>query len=139
LPFCGYHMGDYFGHWLKMGAKMQKPPKIFHVNWFRLDEDGKFLWPGYGENLRVLEWVLDRCNNKVPARPTPIGFVPTPDGLDLTGLDLAQDDVRKLSDIDRFEWLQEMEGQKLFLQKFGDRLPKEIWHEWEEQNKRLQE
>ncbi len=139
LPFCGYHMGDYFGHWLMMGRKMEKPPKIFHVNWFRVDEDGKFLWPGYGENLRVLEWILDRCNDKVQARRTPIGFVPTADGLDLTGLDLSAQDVNKLLDIDRFEWLQEMEGQKEFLNKFGDRLPTEIWRAWEEQNKRLQE
>jgi len=139
LPFCGYHMGDYFGHWLKMGCRMQKQPKIFHVNWFRVDERGRFLWPGYGENLRVLEWILDRCNEKVPARRTPIGFVPTEDGLDLSGLDLTRQDVRRLLDIDRFEWLQEMERQKAFLQTFGDRLPKEIWHEWEEQNKRLQE
>ena len=139
LPFCGYHMGDYFSHWLKMGGKMQKQPKIFHVNWFRVDEDGKFLWPGYGENLRVLEWILDRCNDKVKARPTPIGLVPTDDGLDLTGLDLTQQDVGRLLDIDRFEWVQEMEGQKLFLQKFGDHLPKVIGREREEQNRGLQE
>jgi len=139
LPFCGYHMGDYFGHWLKMAGKMQKPPKIFHVNWFRLDEGGKFLWPGYGENLRVLEWILDRCNDTVPARRTPIGFVPTPDSLDLTGLDISSHDMDKLLHIDRFDWLREIESQKEFLKQFGDRLPKEIWHEWEEQNKRLQE
>jgi len=139
LPFCGYHMGDYFGHWLKMGAKMKKQPKIFHVNWFRVDEDGQFLWPGYGENLRILEWILDRCNDRAQAQSTPIGFVPMPDGLDLTGLNLIKKEVAALLDIDRSEWAQEMEGQKEFLKKFGDRLPKEIWREWEEQNKRLQE
>ncbi|MGE5279470.1 MAG: phosphoenolpyruvate carboxykinase (GTP) [Deltaproteobacteria bacterium] len=139
LPFCGYHMGDYFDHWLRMGAKMEKPPKIFHANWFRVDENGKFLWPGYGENLRVLEWILDRCNGKVEAQRTPIGFVPAAGGLDLTGLDMTAHDVERLFDIDRFEWIREMEDQKAFLQKFGGRLPRVIWDEWEAQNRRLQE
>jgi phosphoenolpyruvate carboxykinase (GTP) len=139
LPFCGYHMGDYFRHWLGMGQRLERVPKIFHVNWFRLDENGKFLWPGYGENLRVLEWVLDRCNNKVDAVRTPIGYVPKPESLDMTGLRLSGETLKKLFDIDKFEWLQELESQKEFLKTFGDRLPKEIWDEWSAQNKRLQE
>ncbi len=139
LPFCGYHMGDYFAHWLNIGRRLEKTPKIFHVNWFRTDESGKFLWPGYGENLRVLEWILDRCNGTVEATRTPIGHIPTPGSLDMTGLNLSKEALAKLLDIDKFEWLSEMESQKEFLKTFGDRLPKEIWREWEEQNKRLQE
>ncbi len=93
LPFCGYHMGDYFEHWLDMGRRMANPPKIFHVNWFRTDENGKFLWPGYGENLRVIEWILDRCRGEADAVKTPIGYVPTPESLDLTGLDVSREDA----------------------------------------------
>jgi phosphoenolpyruvate carboxykinase (GTP) len=139
LPFCGYHMGDYFAHWLHMGNKMEKQPKIFHVNWFRMDEHGKFLWPGYSENLRILEWILDRCNNTVEAIQTPIGYIPRVQDLDMTGLNLPKENMAKLFEIDRFEWIQEMESQKKFLETFGDRLPREIWSEWEAQNKRLQE
>ena len=91
LPFCGYHMGDYFQHWLTMGRRMAQPPKIFHVNWFRTDEKGKFLWPGYGENLRVIEWILDRCRGEADALQTPIGMVPTPESLDLSGLDISRE------------------------------------------------
>lgn len=139
LPFCGYHMGDYFRHWLDIGKRLEKVPKIFHVNWFRMDKQGKFLWPGYNENLRILEWILDRCNNTVDAVKTPIGYVPTPESLDMTGLRLPNDNLTKLLEIDKFEWLQELESQKEFLKIFGDRLPKEIWDEWAAQNKRLQE
>lgn len=139
LPFCGYHMGDYFSHWLSMEKHMEKAPKIFHVNWFRQDENGKFLWPGFGENLRVLEWIADRCNGKVDAVKTAIGYVPAPENLDMTGLDLHKDVLDKLLEIDKFEWLKEMEDQKEFLNIFGKRLPKEIWKQWEQQNKRLQE
>jgi phosphoenolpyruvate carboxykinase (GTP) len=139
LPFCGYHMGDYFAHWLDVGKRLQKIPKIFHVNWFRVDDNGKFLWPGYGENLRVLEWILDRCNSSIDAQRTPIGYVPTKDSLDMTGLNVTPEILKKLLHVDRFDWLQEMESQKQFLETFGDRLPKELWEEWAAQNKRLQE
>ncbi len=132
-------MGDYFAHWLNIGKRLEKAPKIFNVNWFRTDENGKFLWPGFGENLRVLEWILDRCNNTVEAVRTPIGYIPTLDGLDMTGLSIPKDTLKKLLEIDRFEWLQEMESQKEFLSTLGERLPGEIWQEWEAQNKRLQE
>ena len=139
LPFCGYHMADYFAHWLDIGKRLQKVPKIFNVNWFRVDEHGKFLWPGFGENLRILEWILDRCNNRVAAQRTPVGFVPLPGSLNMTGLDAAKEDLKKLLEVDRFDWLQEMESQKQFLETFGNRLPEEIWEEWATQNKRLQE
>jgi phosphoenolpyruvate carboxykinase (GTP) len=139
LPFCGYNMADYFQHWLDIGGRLQKKPKIFHVNWFRMDENGKFLWPGFGENLRILEWILSRCNNSVDAAKTPIGYVPLPESLDMTGLNLSKEAIKKLIEIDRFEWLQEMESQKEFLKILGDDLPEQIWQEWEAQNKRLAE
>lgn len=139
LPFCGYHMGDYFKHWLEMGKRLAKQPKIFHVNWFRMDESGRFLWPGYGENLRVLEWILGRCNGTAGAVRTPIGYIPTPESLDMTGLNFSREALQKLLAIDRFEWLKEMDSQKEFLEMLDDRLPPEIWEEWGAQNKRLQE
>ena len=101
LPFCGYHMGDYFEHWLTMGKRMNRPPKIFHVNWFRTDEQGKLLWPGYGENLRIIEWILDRCRGEADAVKTPIGYVPTPESLDLTGLDISREALDKLFAVNR--------------------------------------
>ncbi|MGH9563415.1 MAG: phosphoenolpyruvate carboxykinase (GTP), partial [Terracidiphilus sp.] len=91
LPFCGYNMGDYFGHWLEMGSKLKNPPRIFHVNWFRRGADGKFLWPGYGENVRVLKWMLDRIEGRAQAAETPIGNVPTPESLTLDGLSISRD------------------------------------------------
>jgi len=137
IPFCGFHMGDYFQHWLEMGRRMSRPPKIFHVNWFRQDEDGNFLWPGFGENLRVIEWILDRCRGDAEAAKTPIGYVPTPESLDLTGLDISRDDLDKLFAIDRDAWYQETEGIATFFQKFGDRLPKELWGQLEALRLRL--
>jgi len=139
LPFCGYNMGDYFRHWLGIGKRLEKMPKIFNVNWFRVGKDGKFLWPGYSENLRVLEWILDRCNDRAQVVKTPVGYVPAQESLDLTGLNINKEALKELFSIDKFDWIQEMESQKEFLSIFGDDLPEEIWHEWEEQNKRLQE
>ena len=126
LPFCGYHMGDYFAHWLNMGRNMTDPPKIFNVNWFRQDDNGKFLWPGFGENLRVLEWIIDRCNGKAGAMETAIGHVPTPDSLDLSGLDISEEAMQELLAVDREEWHQETDGITEFFKKFGDRLPGEL-------------
>ncbi len=137
LPFCGYNMGDYFAHWLEMGQRMSRPPKIFHVNWFRQDEDGNFVWPGFGENLRVIEWILDRARGDADAVKTPIGYVPTPDSLDLTGLDLATEEFEKLSSIDREAWYRETEEVVAFFQKFGDRFPKELWEQLEALRLRL--
>lgn len=137
LPFCGYNMGDYFAHWLNMGKKMKRPPKIFHVNWFRVDEKGRFMWPGYGENLRIIEWILERCNGKVLARKTPIGYVPKPADIDMTGLNLPKDVMQKLLTIDKREWQKEAKDIAQFLKKFGARLPKEILQEYHALTKRL--
>ena len=137
LPFCGYNMADYFSHWLDMGHRISKPPKIFHVNWFRTDDKGKFLWPGYGDNVRVLEWILARCKDQGKAARTPIGHVPTEDGLDMTGLDMHRDGMNELLRIDTEDWLEELEQHKLFFETFGSRLPKEMWRQYQELEKRL--
>ena len=125
LPFCGYHMGDYFAHWLKIGQRSSaaKLPKIFYVNWFRQDENGKFLWPGYGENSRVLKWVFERCDGKVHAQETPIGRLPNPVDLDTKGLDLPAEKLAKLLSVDIEGWLAEVPRIKEHFAKFGDRLP----------------
>jgi phosphoenolpyruvate carboxykinase (GTP) len=128
LPFCGYNMADYFKHWLTMGKRMIKPPKIFSVNWFRTDEDGQYMWPGYGENLRVLEWIFARCNNEIPAVETPVGYVPRLEDIEMKGLDLSAGVMEKLLDVNKEEWTHELEEQKKFLSLFGAKLPKELWH-----------
>ena len=125
LPFCGYHMGDYFRHWLDMGKKMSNPPKIFNVNWFRTDDDGNFIWPGFGDNLRALLWALDRCEDKVGASETPLGFVPRPEDLDLTGIDISEEALNELLTVDKETWKKELEGIKDWYAKF-DHLPKEL-------------
>jgi len=137
LPFCGYNMGDYFGHWLRMGQKLTNPPQIFRVNWFRMNAEGKYLWPGFGENLRVLRWVLGRVHGEVGAAETPIGYLPHPSGIDVTGLDVTPDTLRELLTVNRKEWLEVMAGQKEHLQKYGNRMPKEIWQQCEALEKRL--
>jgi phosphoenolpyruvate carboxykinase (GTP) len=139
LPFCGYNMADYFKHWLEMGKKMSKQPKIFHVNWFRTDENGKLLWPGFGENLRVLEWILERCNNKVDAVNAPIGYIPKPSDIDMTGLQLPEGNLEKLLTIDKKEWLEELKVIKTFFKQFKKDLPLELWQEYEELNNRLRD
>lgn len=129
LPFCGYNMGDYFGHWLATGRRLSKPPKIFHVNWFRKGPTGKFLWPGFGENIRVLAWMLARVDGTGPFVETPIGVVPSGSALDLTGLDLGPEQTDRLLAVDAAEWLEETGRNAQFLAKFGERLPKELLHE----------
>ncbi|MCF7838365.1 MAG: phosphoenolpyruvate carboxykinase (GTP) [Candidatus Marinimicrobia bacterium] len=124
LPFCGYHMGDYFAHWLAMGDRLgAQAPKIFYVNWFRKDAGGRWLWPGFGENSRVLKWMCERVDNAVGAQETPIGSLPQPQDLDLTGLDLASQDLAELLKVDRSAWLAELPQIEAFFAKFGDRLP----------------
>ena len=137
IPFCGYNMGDYFKHWLSMGKKLAHPPRIYNVNWFRQDEKGKFLWPGYGENLRVLKWVIDRCFERVDAEKTPIGFVPRPGDINTDGLDISAETMKGLLGIDRTQWKEELKGLREFFEKFGDRLPDEIWTEFHALEKRL--
>jgi len=124
-PFCGYHIGDYFNHWLSVGKKSSpnKLPQIFHVNWFKKDKDGKFLWPGFGENLRVLKWIFERTDNKASAVQTPIGYVPPPDGLDLSNLSVSPAMMTELLKIDPNEWLTEVTRYKEFHSIIGDRLP----------------
>lgn len=126
LPFCGYNMGDYFKHWIEMGKKIPNQPKIFHVNWFRRGDEGEFLWPGFGDNLRVLNWILDRCDGKVDAVETPIGYLPKKEDLDLSGLDIADEVVDELLSVKKEYWVEDIAGQKEFFAKFGDKLPQEI-------------
>jgi phosphoenolpyruvate carboxykinase (GTP) len=139
LPFCGYHMGDYFAYWLKIGqtADATKLPKIFYVNWFRQDEHGRFLWPGYGDNSRVLEWVFDRCAGKAPAIDTPIGRLPQAADLDTEGLKISHEDLARLLSIDVDGWLAEVPRIKEHFAKFGDHLPEGLRHEVVELEKRL--
>jgi len=137
LPFCGYNMADYFRHWLNMGRRMARQPRIFHVNWFRTDDKGKYLWPGFRENLRILEWILDRCNNKVGAVETPIGYVPYIADIDLTGLHLPEGALDKLFEVKNKEWLEELNGIKNFFREFKKNLPDELWQEFEHLHTRL--
>jgi phosphoenolpyruvate carboxykinase (GTP) len=140
LPFCGYHMGDYFAHWLNIGAgaDQSKLPKIFYVNWFRQDKNGKFLWPGYGENSRVLKWIFQRCDGKVHAKETPIGRIPDVADLDTTGLDIKGAHVEELLSVDIEGWLAEVPLIREHFAKFGDRLPKGLQDEITALEKRLQ-
>jgi phosphoenolpyruvate carboxykinase (GTP) len=126
LPFCGYNMADYFGHWLRMGQAVSRPPAIFHVNWFRQDASGKFLWPGFGQNLRVMLWMIERIAGKAKGRETPIGIVPTPDALHLDGLDLSKAALDELLKVDRDEWADEVPEIRAFFDRFGARLPGEL-------------
>ncbi len=126
LPFCGYNINDYFRHWLEIGRQMTAPPKIFHVNWFRKDENNNFLWPGYSENLRVLEWIIARCQGKEDAIKTPIGYLPVPTSLDITGLDLSSKVLDDLFRIDPDEWQEELKSQNEFFEQIGNNLPQEI-------------
>ena len=127
--FVGYDMGDYWGHWLDMGKMIPNPPKIFHVNWFRTDDEGHFIWPGYGENMRVLMWILARCEGKVDAKKTPIGYVPFVKDLDLEGLDLDEKVVEGLLDVDAKLWLEDVAGIREFYAQVGSRVPKELYDE----------
>jgi phosphoenolpyruvate carboxykinase (GTP) len=138
LPFCGYNMADYFAHWLEMGKKIAKPPKIFHVNWFRKSADGKFLWPGYGENVRVLKWILERVEGRGAAQETPIGYVPAKNGLTLDGINISDEALNELLRVNPEDWDAEMEDSKQFLGKFGGRLPRQISEEHEKLARRFQ-
>jgi len=129
LPFCGYNMGDYFGHWLAMGKRLTHPPKIFRVNWFRVSPEGKFIWPGFGENIRVLRWMIDRVNGKGEAVETPLGFLPTPAALGADDLPIPKEEWDILLSVSREEWLTQVKKEEQFLGQFGDRLPSELFEE----------
>jgi len=129
LPFCGYNMADYFQHWLDMGRKTPRAPKVFHVNWFRRGADGKFLWPGYGENVRVLKWILERVEGRGEAQETPIGYVPARGGLTLDGLSVTHTAMDELLSVNKADWEPELADTKQFFEKFGERLPKELLEE----------
>ena len=129
-PFVGYNMGDYFQHWLDMGHKIPNAPKIFHVNWFRTDDEGHFIWPGFGDNMRVLDWILARCEDKVDARETAIGYVPYAKDINIEGLnDISVDTVEELLSVDKASWLEDVENIKAFYAQVGDRVPKTMYDE----------
>ncbi len=129
LPFCGYNVADYLDHWLSMGRRLVTPPRIFHVNWFKTGADGKILWPGFGDNVRVLDWIVERVAGRAPARSTAIGNLPTTESLDVSGLELPREHLEALLSVDPQSWLAEVEQNGAFLSKLGDRLPEALWNE----------
>ena len=136
LPFCGYHMGDYWQHWLDMGKKIPKPPKIFNVNWFRTDEDGHFAWPGFGDNMRVLQWIISRADNEIGAAETALGYEPNTHDIDMEGLDMSMYDMRRLLSVDRDLWLKECEDARAYYEKIG-KVPPELYSELDALEMRL--
>ena len=136
LPFCGYHMGDYWQHWLDMGKKIPKPPKIFNVNWFRTDEDGNFAWPGFGDNMRVLQWIISRADNEIGAAETALGYEPNTHDIDMEGLDMSMYDMRRLLSVDRNLWLKECEDARAYYEKIG-KVPPELYSELDALEMRL--
>jgi len=140
LPFCGYNMADYWAHWLNMGKKQgAKMPKIYYVNWFRKNEAGKFMWPGFGENSRILKWVFERCNGTADAIETAIGNMPTLDGIDFSGLDMSEEDIAALLRVDTDGWLAELAGIEEYYATFGDHLPDELTHQVNALRERLED
>jgi phosphoenolpyruvate carboxykinase (GTP) len=131
LPFMGYNVGDYFQHWLEMGKKLgAKAPKIFHVNWFRRDKTtNKFLWPGFGENLRAIQWALERCEGQAGATETAMGHVPTPEAINTAGLNLTPDAVKAILEVNAADWGEDLTDQRAFFDKIGSRLPRELRQE----------
>ena len=136
-PFVGYDMGDYWAHWLNMGKVIKNPPKIFHVNWFRTDDEGHFIWPGFGDNMRVLMWILDRCEGKVDAVETAIGYLPHAEDINIEGLDIDIETVRGLLSVDKELWLDDCKGIREFYKQVGDRVPAEMYEELEALEARL--
>ena len=128
-PFCGYNFGDYWRHWLSFADRSDKLPRIFHVNWFRQDEDGNFLWPGFGENLRVLKWIIDRCEGRVGARETPVGYLPEDGAIDTSELGISREAMTALTSIDVERWKLENRHFADYLDEFGDRVPQALRNE----------
>ncbi len=139
LPFCGYNMGDYFRHWLEVGRRLAHPPRIFRLNWFMRGDDGRFLWPGFGENLRVLQWVIDRCRGTGRATESPIGLLPAPGVLDVEGLDLSPAAMDRLLAVDHQGWIDALKSQEEFFARFEDRLPEEMRREHDALERRLRD
>jgi phosphoenolpyruvate carboxykinase (GTP) len=137
LPFCGYNMGDYFAHWIEMGKKIPNAPKIFNVNWFRQNDSGEIIWPGFGENMRVLMWILDRCEGKAKAVETAIGYEPIAEDINLEGIDISLETLKGLLEVDPAIWKEDVAGIKAFYKQFGDTLPKELAKQLENFEKRL--
>ncbi|MEE9229092.1 MAG: phosphoenolpyruvate carboxykinase (GTP) [Acidobacteriota bacterium] len=137
LPFCGYNMADYWRHWLEVGSRLEHPPRVYRVNWFRTGEDGHFLWPGFGENMRVLQWIIARCRGEGRAIETPIGCVPAPDAIDVEGLNLSPGAMDRLFEIDHEGWIAALESQSALFDRFEDRLPQEMRQEHDALEKRL--
>ena len=139
LPFCGYNMGDYFQHWLSIGGQTEpdKLPRIFYVNWFRKSDDGSWLWPGYGENSRVLKWIYERVAGDGKAVQTPIGYLPTADAIDISGSDISRENMVLLLTVDTQDWIQEIESIREHYRRFGDRLPEALNRELESLEERL--
>lgn len=137
LPFCGYNMGDYFAHWLEIGRKNKNVPKIFNVNWFRTDNEGKFIWPGFGDNIRVLDWIIDRCEGKADAIETPIGYLPRPEDINIEGLDISQEALREILTVDKEMWRKEAADIREHYKKFGAKLPQELATQLENLENRL--
>jgi phosphoenolpyruvate carboxykinase (GTP) len=136
LPFCGYHYGDYFKHWLKIGAATKHPPRIFGVNWFRRDADGKFVWPGFGDNMRVLKWVIERCEGKAQAVKTPIGYMPRYEDIEWAGMeDFGPERFKELTSVDAGQWREEFADHDKLFEKLKARMPRELL----EQRKRLEQ
>ncbi len=141
LPFCGYNMGDYFAHWLSMKDRTDasKLPRLYFVNWFRKNEDGKFVWPGFGDNARVLKWIAERLDGEAEAVDTPVGRVPGPGSLDLSGLNLSEADLATLLDVDADVWAEEAALIPDFYRMFGDRLPQALWDQHAALTARIEE
>jgi phosphoenolpyruvate carboxykinase (GTP) len=136
LPFCGYNMGDYFAHWIKMGRRKNvRLPRVYYVNWFRKNDAGTFIWPGFGENIRVLKWIVERLNGEAEAVRTPIGLLPAE--LDTEGLDISDEDLRTLLSVDKETWKEEASLMPAFFETFGDRFPRELWDEYDALVERL--
>lgn len=139
LAFCGYNMGSYFKHWFDVAKRVKNPPKVFNVNWFRKDKDGNYIWPGFGENFRILKWMIDRIDGKVNAIELPIGFIPNIDDLDLRGLKIEKEKIRELFYFDKRGWLNELNEVKAFFKKFEKHVPDELWNEFNKMYKAVEE